>query len=248
MHKKNSKSDDFIKTFGFIDIICSYALLFFTYTVSLFFIYPQAKENIIKELNGKEGPAVLTLLIGITICGIISIIHMTIHFIKLKKAKLPIISTSIKHYIMGLTFLISIPIYYFFIDDSVKISNIKTEDRYSSWASGYTPSTGNDKNDDFYNSYNYSYKKTSQYDQQGNKIGNSYTDSYGNSSHYDKYGYKTGTSHTNSYGETTYYDNFGYKTGTSQTNSFGETTYYDNFGNKIGSSQTDSFGDTTFKD
>ena len=247
MKRKNSESDDYIKTFGLMDIICAYAFMFFAYTVSLFFFYPKAKDNIVKELNGKEGAIVSILLIGILVCGIISILHMIIHFIKLKRAQLPLISTSIKHFFMGLTFLISIPIYYFFIDDSGKISNMQSEGRYASWGGGYTP-TNTNYDEDFNSDYNYSFKKSSLYDQYGNKIGKSYTDSYGESSYYDKYGYKTGTSHTNSYGETTYYDKYGYKTGTSQTNSFGETTYYDNLGNRTGSSQTDSFGDTTYKD
>lgn len=244
MHRKNSKSDDFIKTFGLMDIICAYAFMFFVYTVSLFFIYPQAKNNVAKELSGKDGTIILALLIGILVSGIISIFHMIIHFIRLKKAELPLISTSIKHFLMGLTFLISIPIYYFFIDDSGKITNWQSEGRYASWGSGYTPSSNHD---DFNDTYNYYPKESTYYDQYGNKLGKSYTDSYGDSSYYDQYGNKTGTSHTNSYGETTYYDQYGYKTGTSQKNSFGETTYYDNFGNKAGSSQTDSFGDTTYK-
>ena len=54
MHDKDSKASYTIKTFGFLDLICSWGLIFFGYIIILLYTLPNGKENFVHGLFFKN--------------------------------------------------------------------------------------------------------------------------------------------------------------------------------------------------
>lgn len=127
MHDKDSKASYTIKTFGFLDLICSWGLIFFGYIIILLYTLPNGKENFVNIITLKNGIAEFSIIAVFIILGILSIIHIIKHIIYLKKMNISIISTLVKHLLIALTFMITIPIYYFFKDPHGKFDKWSEE-------------------------------------------------------------------------------------------------------------------------
>ena len=119
--------------------------------IILLYIIPEAKENITKILTLKNGYAEFAVVMLFIIFGILSIIHLIKHIIYLKRVKVSIIPTLIKHFLIALTFLVTIPVYYFFKDPHGKFdkwSKEIEEKRARQYEQNISNQTNNSYNED----------------------------------------------------------------------------------------------------